>query len=327
LAQASFLKLFPWLQQFTLPLTDWPTDQMTMMQTLKNALSRTIKIQLALVKALFKLSLIAFKVLLVSAMFASMIFGGISAFLAIGRMHTPAWMLPVWNMLNTVHLADALDGETSPLWEVRDSSIIISRWMAQFLPVAELLATTFGLAKAHWVRAQAELSMQHVDTLTKIEPKIGQAFASVWIVSTVSIAILAVQSLIGTARLVVRCMRRVIRAVFRNRATAVQDATAETVPTPNADLLAETQAPKDTPEGWTLVESTRSNIAAEAVATAEKKVDRRRLESPVARITKAQKNARKEDVPPSVSSPLRRKQSELKDLREAGLVNRRLRGN
>jgi hypothetical protein len=302
-----------------------------MMQMLKNAVSRTIKLQVAIVKALFKLSVSILKVLLVSAMFASMIFGGISAFLAIGRMHTPAWMLPAWNMLNTmnpVHLADALDGETSPLWEVRDSSLIISRWMAQFLPVAELLATTFGLAKAHWVRAEVELLIQHVDTLMKIEPKIGQAFASVWILSTVSIMVLAIRSLIGTARLVVRCMRRVIRAVFPTRATAVQDTTAETVPTPNVDLSGETRAPREQQlDGWTLVESTRSNIAAEAVATSEKKVDRRRLESPVARITKARVNARKEDVPPSVASPLRRKQSELNDLKQAGLVGRRLRGN
>lgn len=237
-------------------------------------------------------------------------------------------MLPAWNMLNTVdpvRLVDALGNvtETLPIWEVRDSSMVVSRWMAQFLPVADLLATAFGVAKEHWLRPEVELSIQQVDTLMKSDPRVGQALFSIWIVSTVSITFLVIQTLIATARLFGRCMRRVVRAVCPARAATIE-AAAEMVlpdgagPTPKVDLAGVTYA---------LGENTRINITAEDGTSSEKKVDRRRLESPVARVTKARMQARKEDVPPSVASPLRRKQSELNDIREQGLVGRRLRGN
>jgi len=293
-----------------------------MAQMVKNAASQTIKFLVASVKALLKLCIAVLKVLLFTTMFAGMVFGALSAFLAVGPMHTPSWMVPAWNTLNRidpVRLVDALGGETSQAWEVHDSSIMISKWVGQFLPVADLMATAAGVAKEHWVRSEVELSMQHVNALIKSEPKVGQVLCGAWIISTLYISYLVVHTLIATIMLFGRCVRRVVRAVCPAQATAT-DAVGETLlpdgagPTPKVELSNSTQA---------LSENTRTNISTE---TSEKK-GRRRLESPVVKNTKpkAKATAGKEDVPPYMESPMRRKQSELNELRQQGIVARRLR--
>jgi len=292
-----------------------------MAQMLKSAASQTIKLLVAIVKAFLKLCLAVLEVLLFTMMFAAMVFGTLSALIAVGPMHTPSWMVPAWNMLNSidpVRLVDALGGETPQVWEVRDSSIMISRWVAQFLPVADLMATAAGVAKEHWVRSEVELSIQHVNALVKSEPKVGQALCGAWIFSTASVLFLIVRTLIGTTKLFGRCVRRVVRAMFPAQATST-DAVGETIlpdgagPTPKVELSNSAQA---------LVENTRTNISTE---TSEKKGGRRRFESPAIKPTKPKTTAGKEDVPPYMESPMRRKQSELNELRQQGLVGRRLR--
>lgn len=287
---------------------------------LKFAVSQTIKLQIATMKALFKLCIAILKAVLTTTMFAATAFGGLAAFLAVGPMHTPAWMMPAWNMLNNVdpvRLVDALGGETSPLWEVRDSSLIVSRWMAQFLPVADLLATAAGVAKEHWLRTEVELSMQHVHTLVKADPKLAQAICCAWIVATVCTIFLVFQTLIGMGKLFGRCVRCVIRAMCPAHTTTIK--AAETVLPDGAGATPKLGLAESTPA---LTVNTRSNIIAETTMTSEKKGGRRRLESPVAKITKVGK----EDVPPSMASPLRRKHSELSELGQQGIVTRRLHG-
>jgi len=175
--------------------------------------------------------------------------------------------------------------------------------MAQFLPVADLLTTAAGLAKDHWLCTRVELSIQHVNTLAKSDPKVGQALCVAWIISTTSIIFLMGWSLIGTARLFGKCVRSVLRAVRPGRAATVEAAT-ETVlqggPTAEVHVAKAAKVPHP------LVEKNSVKIIEESMMT-EKKGGRRVLESPVAKVTKTRRNARKEDVPPSVASPLPRK--------------------
>merc|ERR1719313_529620 len=122
---------------------------------------------------------------------------------------------------------------------------------------------------------------------------------------------LTMRLLWATVKIFGRSLRRLIRAVCPARA-ATTGATEMALPdgagaTPKGVLA---QAPN------ALGENTRTNIIAESVMPSEKKTGRRRLESP--HIKNAKTN--KEDVPPFVASPERRKQSELNELREKGLV-------
>lgn len=294
-----------------------------MLQMLKSAVSQTIKLQVAVIKGFLKLCIAILKVLLVTVMFAAMVFGTLSAFVAVGPMHTPTWMLPAWNALNGIdpaRLMDALSKEPSPLWEVHDSSIAISRWAAQFLPVADLMATAAGLAREHWLRTEVEVSIQHMNALMKSEPKVGQALCVAWIVSTLSIMFLVVQTVIGTAKFLGSCVRKVLRATCPAHGSTAE-AAAEPVlpdgsgPTPKVDL-SKTMS-------HALTENTHGNINATTMMTSEKKGGNRRLESPAIRKPNVTTT---ENVPPFVASPLKRKQSELNELRQAGLVARRLRG-
>jgi len=295
-----------------------------MMQTLKGAVFHAITIFAACIKAIFKMCMNLLKVLLITVAFASMIFGALSAFLAVGPQNTPSWMAPAWETLNVIdpaRLSSAIDGEALPLWEVQDSSVAISKWMSQMSTAASLLVSVAGLAREHWLRAEVELSLQHVDALVNSEPKVGQAVLGAWTISTVSILFLVVRFVIGIVRLVGGCVCPVYNCMQLY-------ATAYTITTDVRQAAVETEVsggsgstPRfDIPEaGQALGENTSMNVAT-IMVTDEKKVGRKRFESPTIR-TKI--NARKEDVPP-VASPLRRKQSELNELREQGIVGRRL---
>jgi hypothetical protein len=301
-----------------------------MMQMFKNAMRRTVKMFFAAFKALFKMCILALKVLLITAMLAVMVFGCLSAFLAVGPQHTPSWMAPAWKVLNTldpVRLSSAIGHysngvEALPLWEVRDSSIVISKWVAQMSPVASLLATAAGLAKEHWLRTKVELSLQHMDTLMKSEPKIGQALSGAWIVSTCSVLFLVLRLLATTARLGGRCVRRAVCAVCPARADT-SEAAAIAVPPGGMGPTPKYNIPQDT---QALGENTSVNIISTTMMTEDKKGGRKRFDSPVSKTIKANMKVSKEDVPQIVASPLRQKHSELNELREQGLVNRRLRG-
>lgn len=279
------------------------------MQLLKGAVFCALKILIAMVTFILKLLMVLIAVML----FSVMLFGGLSAFLAVGPMHTPNWMAGAWNLLNEVdpaRLMDALDRDPSPLWETREPSVIVSRWMVQFLPVTDLLATAAGVAKDHWLLAEVTLGIQHLGSLVQTEPKIGQGVAAIWVVSTISSLYLMVRLFLAGTRMLGRSLRRLVRAVCPARATTD---TAANVP----------DGAGTTPKGVQVLpalgENTRSNIVAESVMTSEKK-GRRRLESPHVK----NKGGNKEDVPPYMASPLRRKQSELIALREQGLVGTRL---
>lgn len=291
-----------------------------MLQMLKTAGARAIKVVFAMVKFLFKLCIAVLKAALIATMFSALVFGGLSAFLAVGPMHTPPWMTPAWNVLNTIdpkRLTDALDGAPSPLWEVRDFSLIVSRWMVQFDPVADLLATAAGVAQEHWLRAEVKLAIQRVSSLVQTEPRFGQALCSFWITSAVSIMYLMVKTFLATVMMLGRCLRRFVRAVCPARAATSEEAAAEMVLPHGAVKLPVVEVTK---ASNALGENTRVNIVAETLMTSEKKGGRRRHESPHVKTTKVNK----EDVPPS---PVRRKQSELTELRQQGLVGKRLRGN
>jgi hypothetical protein len=294
-----------------------------MLQMLKIAMSRVIKTCAAMMKALFKMCIAILKVLLITAMFAVMVFGCLSALLAVGPHHTPSSMEAAWEMLYTMepdhlsNLSSLLDGGASPPWEVRDSSAAISMWVAQMPPVVDLLATSVGLARDDWLRAEFKLSLQRMDKLIEEEPKVQQALCGVWIFSTVSIVFLVMSRLIAATRLGCRCMRWMVRAVYCTRTTGTASDTVLSDgagPTPKSIIPEAPQA---------LGETTNVNIIATSKLTEEKKGGRKRLESPVVRVNKAWQN--KEDVAPWQVSPLRRKESELNELRDAGIVGRRLR--
>merc|ERR1719375_1737473 len=183
-------------------------------------------------------------------------------------MHTPSWMMPAWNVLNTMdpkRLTDALDRAPLPLWEFRDFSLILSKWMMQFYPVADLLATAAGAAQEHWLRTEVKLAIQRLDSLVQTEPKFGQALCCFWIISAVSITYLMVKTLSATIMMLGRCLRRFVRAVCPARA-ATTEAAAEMVlpngagPTPKAELMKATNA---------LGENTSVNIIAETVMNSE----------------------------------------------------------
>lgn len=287
-----------------------------------------------IVKALLKMCLAILKVLLVIVMFAAMVWGCSSAFLAVGPQHTPSWMLPAWNMLNKldpVCLSKALVPEALPLWNIQDSAVVISKWMAQMSPTADLLATFVGLAKEHWLRTEVNFALQQLDTLMKSEPKVGQAICGAWIVSTVSIFLLTLRTLIATARFGVQCVHWVARGLRPARAATTEAAaTAQqsdgSGPTPK-DIIAEASQALGESTSVNIPSTRMIRIVASLDQMDDKKSGKKRIESPANKTIKARMNAsRKEDVPPTVASPLRKKHSELNDLREKGIVGRRLRG-
>jgi len=296
-----------------------------MLQMLKSFVYRTLKMCVAVAKALLKMCIAILKILLITGMFAAMVFGGLSGVLAVGPQQTPSWMAPAWETLNTVdpvRLSSAINATALPQWDARDSSVMIGKWVAQMSPGASLLATFVGLAEGHFLRTQVELSIQQLNTLVKAEPKVGQAVCAAWIVSTFSILSLVLRILIGTVRLGGRCVRRVARAVCPARAAITEAASVVsradgTGPTPKHNIAQVTQA---------LGENTSVNIVPSTLMTDEKKGGRKRVSTPVTKTIQAKVHARKEDVPPSVASPVRRKFSELNELREQGIVNRRLYG-
>jgi hypothetical protein len=295
----------------------------------KGAVSRTFKLLIAMVKFFLKMCFAVVKAAVAAVMFSAMLFGGLSAFLAVGPMHTPQSFAQFWNLLNEVdpaRLMDALGSnatlgsprDPTPLWEVRDPAIIISRWMVQFQPVTDLLATAAGVANDHWMRAQVNLAIQHLDSLVQSDPKLGQAVALFWVVSTVASLYLMMKLSWSIVKFFGRSLRRLVRTVCPARTPTSNAAASVHAPdgngaTPKVDLVTAPHA---------LGETTRSNIVAETVMTAEKKGRRRgsRLESPHVK----SKGENKEDQPPFMASPVRRKQTELSELRGQGLVGRRL---
>merc|ERR1711904_378149 len=88
------------------------------------------------------------------------------------------------------------------------------------LPCAHLLASAAGIAQEHWLRTKIGISLQHLQTLSRSEPKIGQALCSAWIVSIVSIALLMLRIVVGTARIGIEFLYSqvsVARGNVRNR--------------------------------------------------------------------------------------------------------------
>jgi len=291
-----------------------------MMQMIKSAMSCSRMMCIATVKAIFKLCITILKTFLVAFVFAAMIFGSISAVLVVGPQHSPSWMAPVWQKLNGMDPA-LLSGEALQLWEVRDAPVAISKWVSQMSPAADLLATAAGLTHEQWLRTGIGFSLQNMDSLVKSDPRVGKALCMAWMVSTFLALFFVLRFLIGTVKIVCRCVSWVFCAA-RNRNRAAHATAAEaTVDTMTAEVI-EPAIQVNIPEPAQLLalgENTSMNVST-MTESDEKKDKKKRIESPVVKVAKAKKKTAKEDVAPTVAKNL-----ELTDLKEQKGTTRRRR--
>lgn len=235
-----------------------------------------------ILKLLGKILMAALKVFVFLATLTIMVVVCLSASLVIAPGYAPSWMASAWNML-----------EALPVWEARDSIIIISKWATKLLPSDALLASLTDL--------RVELG-QHI---TDLCVELGQKPRCFWMVSSASILFLG---------LVARSMQWVVHVAYPQSATT--EPAGERLAANISSKKPEANNADSTPA---LVEKKAMNFTTALIIEEkkdEKKGAQKRVESPAPRAMKASVQTNKEDVPPQMRQTHSELYKETKDARK-----------